>query len=95
MKKIILMVAAAMALVVPATAQKVNDAAILAKLNKSDVEAADAKKSAKASVWVNRAKVYTDALMEPTKSLSTSLDATFLNYTMGTPSETSMWRTTA
>ena len=42
MKKIILMVAAAMALVVPATAQKVNDAAILAKLNKSDVEAADA-----------------------------------------------------
>ena len=89
MKKIILMVAAAMALVVPATAQKVNDAAILAKLNKSDVEAADAKKSAKASVWVNRAKVYTDALMEPTKSLSTSLDATFLNYTMGTPSETS------
>ena len=89
MKKIILMVAAAMALVVPtATAQKVNESALLAKLSKSDAEVVDAKKSAKASVWVNRAKVYTEALMEPTKSLSTSLDATFLSYTMGTPTET-------
>ena len=89
MKKIILMVAAAMALVVPtATAQKVNEAGALAKLSKSDAEVVDAKKSAKASVWVNRAKVYTDALMEPTKSLSTSLDATFLSYTMGNPTET-------
>ena len=89
MKKIILMVAAVMALVVPtATAQKVNEAGVLAKLSKSDAEVVDAKKSAKASVWVNRAKVYTDALMEPTKSLSTSLDATFLSYTMGNPTET-------
>ena len=89
MKRIILMVAAVLALVVPtATAQKVNESATLAKLSKSDTEIADAKKSAKASVWVNRAKVYADALMEPTKALSTSLDATFLNYTMGTPTET-------
>ena len=89
MKKFILMVAAAMALIVPtATAQKINEDATLAKLTKSDAEVKDAKKSAKASVWVNRAKVYADALMEPTKALSTSLDATFLRYTMGEPTET-------
>ena len=89
MKKFILMVAAAMALIVPtATAQKINEDATLAKLTKSDAEVNDAKKSAKASVWVNRAKVYADALMEPTKALSTSLDATFLRYTMGEPTET-------
>ncbi|MBE6188549.1 MAG: hypothetical protein E7143_05445 [Rikenellaceae bacterium] len=83
------MVAAAMALIVPtATAQKINEDATLAKLTKSDAEVKDAKKSAKASVWVNRAKVYADALMEPTKALSTSLDATFLRYTMGEPTET-------
>ena len=89
MKKIILMVAAALALIVPtATAQKINEDATLAKLSKSDAEIQDAKKSAKASVWVNRAKVYAEALMEPTKALSTSLDATFLRYTMGEPTET-------
>ena len=89
MKKFILMVAAAMALIVPtATAQKINEDATLAKLTKSDAEVKDAKKAAKSSVWVNRAKVYADALMEPTKALSTSLDATFLRYTMGEPTET-------
>lgn len=89
MKKFILMVAAAMALIVPtATAQKINEDATLAKLTKSDAEVKDAKKAAKSAVWVNRAKVYADALMEPTKALSTSLDATFLRYTMGEPSET-------
>ena len=88
MKKFILMVAAALVLAAPvATAQKVNEEATLAKLTKSDAEIKDAKKSAKASVWVNRAKVYADALMEPTKALSTSLDATFLQYTMGNPTE--------
>lgn len=90
MKKFILMVAAVMAMVVPtATAQKVNEEAVLAKLAKSDAEVADAKKAAKAAVWVNRTKVYLDALMEPTKALSTSLDVTFLRYTMGEPDETS------
>ena len=89
MKKFILMVAAAMALIVPtATAQKINEDATLAKLTKSDAEVKDAKKAAKSAVWVNRAKVYADALMEPTKALSTSLDATFLRYTMGEPTET-------
>ena len=47
-----------MALVVPtATAQKINEQATLAKLTKSDADVADAKKAAKAAVWVNRAKV--------------------------------------
>ena len=77
-----------MAMVSAATAQKVNEEAILAKLAKSDTEVADAKKSAKATVWLNRAKLYAEALMEPTKALSTSLDVTFLRYTMGEPDET-------
>ena len=48
MKKFILMVAAAMALIVPtATAQKINEDATLAKLTKSDAEVKDAKKAAK------------------------------------------------
>ncbi|MBQ9138068.1 MAG: hypothetical protein IJX65_05480 [Alistipes sp.] len=88
MKKFILMVAAAMAMVVPATAQKINAESTLAKLSKSDAEIKIEKKAAKSSVWVNRAKTYADALMEPTKALSTSLDATFLRYTMGEPKET-------
>jgi len=89
MKKIILMVAAALVLVVPTvTAQKINEEATLAKLSKSDADVANAKKAVKSATWLNRAKVYTDALMEPTKALSTSLDATFLRYTMGEPEET-------
>ncbi|MBQ6584965.1 MAG: hypothetical protein IIX42_07450 [Alistipes sp.] len=84
------MVAAVMAMVVPtATAQKINEQSTLAKLSKSDAEVVDAKKSAKASVWVNRAKVYTDALIEPTKALNVDFDVTFLNQIMNdTPTET-------
>ena len=79
-----------MAMVVPtATAQKINEQSTLAKLSKSDAEVVDAKKSAKASVWVNRAKVYTDALIEPTKALNVDFDVTFLNQIMNdTPTET-------
>lgn len=89
MKKLLLIVAALAVLAVPtAMAQKINDAAFRAKMAKSDAEIADAKKAAKAATWLNRAKVYGDAIMEPTKNLFSGLDATMLRMTMGEPDET-------
>lgn len=89
MKKLLLIVAALAVLAVPtAMAQKINDAAFRAKMAKSDAEITDAKKAAKAATWLNRAKVYGDAIMEPTKNLFSGLDATMLRMTMGEPDET-------
>ena len=88
MRKSILMVMALMVLAVPTvTAQKINQEGILAKLAKCDTDAANEKKATKASTWVNRAKLYADAILEPTKSLFIGLDATMLRYTMGEPEE--------
>lgn len=89
MKKLLLIVAALAVLAVPtAMAQKINEAAFRSKMAKSDTEIADAKKAAKAATWLNRAKAYTDAITEPTKSLFSGLDATMLRMTMGEPEET-------
>ncbi len=58
MKKTILSVFAALLLAVPAVqAQKVNKSAILSKIEKSDADIADAKKSMKAATWINRGKI--------------------------------------
>ena len=86
MKKSILMVMALMVLAVPAvTAQKnVNVDATLSKLAKSDADIANEKKAAKAATWLNRAKVYSDALEEPTKSLLyCGMDLMTFNLTVG------------
>lgn len=89
MKKLLLIVAALAVLAVPtAMAQKINEAAFRAKMVKSDAEINDAKKAAKAATWLNRAKVYGDAITEPTKNLFSGLDATMLRMTMGEPDET-------
>ena len=89
MKKLLLIVAALAVLAVPtAMAQKINEAAFRAKMAKSDAEIGDAKKAAKAATWLNRGKVYSDAITEPTKSLFSGLDATMLRMTMGEPDET-------
>ena len=59
MKKTILSVFAALLLAVPAVqAQKVNKSAILSKIEKSDADIADAKKSMKAATWINRGKAF-------------------------------------
>ena len=88
MKKSILMVMALMVLAVPTvTGQKINTDATLAKLEKSDADAANAKKNVKAAMWVTRAKTYLDAIMEPTKNLFGGMDATVLRIAMGEPDE--------
>lgn len=88
MKRLFLIVAAFAVLSVPtAMAQKINEAAFRAKMEKSDAEIKDAKKAAKAATWLNRAKAYGDAITEPTKTLFTGLDGTMLRMTMGEPEE--------
>ena len=86
MKRIITLVAALATLAVStATAQKINDAAFKAKLEKSDAEIANPKKAAKAATWINRGKICIDAIMAPTKSIFAGLDANMLAISAGTP----------
>ncbi len=86
MKRLIVMVAAALVLAVPAVqAQKVNKESLLAKIAKSDAEAADAKKGAKAATWINRGKAYYEAAAEPTKNLFGNMDAQMMMLTVGQP----------
>ena len=85
MKRIITLVVALAALVAPAaTAQKINEAAFVAKLEKSNADIANPKKSGKAATWLNRGKVCADAILEPTKNLFAGLDANMLTMTLGT-----------
>lgn len=85
MKRIITLVVALAALVAPAaTAQKINEAAFVAKLEKSNADIANPKKSGKAATWLNRGKVCADAILEPTKNLFAGLDANMLAMTLGT-----------
>lgn len=89
MKKVILTALAALLVAVPAVkAQKVNKTAILAKIEKSDADIADAKKGAKAATWLNRGKVMYEAAMEPTKSLFVNMDPTMLKLAVGEPAST-------
>lgn len=86
MKKLILTVVAAAMLALPAAqAQKINKDATLAKLAKSDADIADAKKGVKAATWMNRGKVYFEALAEPTKNLFAPMEAAMLKLTCGEP----------
>ena len=89
MKRIITLVAALATLAVPAaTAQKINDAAYAAKLAKSDAEIENPKKSGKSATWYNRAKICSDAITAPTKSLYSGLDMAMLSMSIGvTPNE--------
>lgn len=83
MKKLIVILAAAALFAVPAMAQKVNSAALTAKITKSEADANDAKKNAKASTWMALGKAYSDAILAPTKDLFSNLDQTMLTFTMG------------
>lgn len=86
MKRVFLTVLAAALLAVPVVqAQKVNKTAILAKIEKSDAEIADAKKSVKAATWINRGKAFYEAASEPTKSLFVNMDAPMLKLAVGEP----------
>ncbi len=82
----ILVALAAVLLAVPAAeAQKVNKSALVAKLQKSDADVADAKKNAKASTWVNRGKAYYEAAVAPTKDVFVGMDTMMAKLTLGEP----------
>ena len=84
MKKIISMVVVLAALVVPTvTAQKINDASFKAKLEKSNADIANPKKAEKSATWFNRGKLCSDAILAPTKSLFSGLDANMLPMSVG------------
>ena len=88
MKKVISIMAIAMVLAAPAAmAQKINESAVRAKMEKSEAEINDAKEAVKAATWLNRAKIYSDAITEPPKSLFGGLDATRLRIAMGEPED--------
>ncbi len=89
MKKIIMLVAAAIIFVAPATmAQKINADAIKAKLEKSDEAIANSKKAEKAATWITRGNSYLEALLAPTKDLFTNMDPTMIKLTCGEPRST-------
>lgn len=89
MKKMILTALAALLVAVPAAqAQKVNKEALLAKIEKSDSDIADAKKGAKATTWLNRGKAFYEATVEPTKSLFVNMDGAMLKLAIGDPGVT-------
>ena len=89
MKRIITLAVVFATLAMPvATAQKINDAAFKAKLEKSNAEIANPKKAGKSATWFNRGKLCADAIMAPAKSLFSGLDINMLAMTIGTaPSE--------
>ena len=63
MKRLILAVMAITLMAAPmANAQKVNKAAIVAKLDKADADSKDAKKSGKAATWLTRGNAYFEAV---------------------------------
>lgn len=86
MKKLVLMVVAAMMFAMPAVnAQKVNTDSEVAKLAKVDAAIADAKKGAKAATWVAHAKAYAEAYALPTKELGRGVPEQMLMMNVGRP----------
>ena len=89
MKKMLFAAIALLLAAAPAAqAQKVNEAALRSKIEKSDADIADAKKSAKAATWLNRGKAFYEAAQEPTKSLFVGVDMIMLKMAMGDPAST-------
>ena len=86
MKKFMLMVATIALLSIPAAnAQKVNKEATLSKLEKSDADIANPKKSSKAATWINRGKTYFNAAAEPTNGLFAPMDVAIMKISIGEP----------
>ena len=89
MKKMLFAAIALLLAAAPAAqAQKVNEAALRSKIEKSDADIADAKKSVKAATWLNRGKAFYEAAQEPTKSLFVGVDMIMLKMAMGDPAST-------
>lgn len=86
MKKLLFFAVAMLVLALPAAnAQKVNTSSELAKLEKADAAANDAKKGIKAATWVARGKAYTDAFMVPTQDLGRGIPVQVVQMNAGQP----------
>lgn len=84
MKKVILMVVFMAALAVStATAQKINEAGFIAREEKSDADIANPKKASKAATWLNRAKIYHDAIIQPTLGIYARCEVSMLELIIG------------
>ena len=89
MKKLILLaVTALFCLSTAVQAQKINEESILAKLEKSDADIANEKKSTKANTWLNRAKAYMEAVTAPTIGVFEGMDMQLLKLTLGEATST-------
>lgn len=78
MKKLILALAVVVVLGTAAQAQQMNPEALRQKIEKNEAAAADAKKTLKASTWINLAKSYIDAVIAPTTGLYVGMPALVL-----------------
>ena len=84
MKRILMMVAAALLVAAPAAnAQKVNADALKAKVAKADADAANAKKNAKSATWLTRGQAYLAAVDAPEASLYIGMPVAMLEVSYG------------
>lgn len=84
MKRLILAVMAITLMAAPmANAQKVNKAAIVAKLDKADADSKDAKKGSKAATWLTRGNAYYEAVNAPINGLFVGMEEAMLALTLG------------
>ena len=84
MKRLILAVMAITLMAAPmANAQKVNKAAIVAKLDKADADSKDAKKGAKAATWLARGNAYYEAATAAWADLFVGMEDAMLTLTLG------------
>ena len=86
MKKVLILAVAMLMFALPAAnAQKVNTSSEIAKLEKADAAAMDAKKGLKAATWLARGTAYTNAYMAPTKELGRGVPEQMLMMNVGRP----------
>ena len=84
MKRLILAVMAITLMAAPmANAQKVNKAAIVAKLDKADADAKDSKKGTKAATWIARGNAYYEAATAAWSDLFVGMEDAMLTLTLG------------
>ena len=84
MKRILMMVAAALLVAAPAAnAQKVNADALKAKVAKADADAANAKKNVKSATWLTRGQAYLAAVDAPEASLYIGMPVAMLEVSLG------------
>ena len=86
MKRLILAVMAITLMAAPmANAQKVNKAAIVAKLDKADADSKDAKKGTKAATWLARGNAYYEAATAAWADLFVGMEEAMLTLAVGKP----------